>query len=56
MRNLGPEKFMKSGTSLAVQWSRLGTSTAGGAGSITGWGNKIPHASQARKKFMKSAS
>ena len=27
------------GTSLAVQWLRLHTSTAGGAGSIPGWGD-----------------
>ncbi|XP_059950014.1 leydig cell tumor 10 kDa protein homolog isoform X1 [Mesoplodon densirostris] len=34
------------GTSLAVQWLRLCTSTAGGAGSglIPGWGTKIPRA------------
>ena len=34
------------GTSLAVQWLRLHASTAGGAGSIPGWGTKIPHAGQ----------
>ena len=32
------------GTSLAVQWLRLCTSTAGGSGSIPGWGTRIPHA------------
>ena len=32
------------GTSLAVQWLRLHTSTAGGAGLISGWGTKILHA------------
>ena len=32
------------GTSLAVQWLGLCASTAGGAGSIPGWGTKIPHA------------
>ena len=32
------------GTSLAVQWLGLRTSTAGGTGSITGWGTKIPQA------------
>ena len=32
------------GTSLAVQWLRLRASTAGGMGSISGWGTKIPHA------------
>ena len=31
-------------TSLMVQWLRLGTSTAGSVGSISGWGTKIPHA------------
>ena len=32
------------GTSLVVQWLRLHASSAGGAGSIPGWGTKIPHA------------
>ena len=32
------------GTSLAVQCLRLCASTAGGIGSIPGWGTKIPHA------------
>ena len=32
------------GTSLAVQWLRLHTSTAGGTGLIPGQGTKIPHA------------
>ena len=35
---------MKFGTSLVVQWLRLGASTAGGAGSIPGPGTKISHA------------
>ena len=30
------------GTSLAVQWLRLCTSTAGGTVSVSGWGTKIP--------------
>ena len=34
----------KSGTSLVVQGFRSGASTSGGAGSISGWGIKIPHA------------
>ena len=42
------------GTSLAVQWLRLCPSTAGGMGSIPGWGTKMPHAtapcSEAKKK------
>ena len=33
-------------TSLVVQWLRLCPSTAGGTGSIPGWGTKIPHATQ----------
>ena len=32
------------GTSLAVQWLRLHTATAGGTGSIPDWGTKILHA------------
>ena len=32
------------GTSLVVQWLGLHASTAGGQGSIPGWGTKIPHA------------
>ena len=34
------------GTSLVIQWLRLFTSTAGGAGSIPGQGTKILHAVQ----------
>ena len=30
--------------SVVVQWLRLCASHAGGAGSIPGWGTKIPHA------------
>ena len=33
----------KKGTSLAVQWLRLCTSTARGTGSIPGWGTNILH-------------
>ena len=32
------------GTSLSVQWLSLRVSTAGGRGSIPGWGTKIAHA------------
>ena len=32
------------GTSLVVQWLRLCASNAGIAGSISGWGTKIPYA------------
>ena len=35
---------MKWGTFLMVQWLRLWTSTAGGVGSILGWGTKTPRA------------
>ena len=45
------------GTSLAVQWSRLHTSTAGGTGLIPGQGTKILHATarcgQKKKKKRK---
>ena len=34
------------GTTLAVQWLRLHAPTAGGMGSIPGWGTKVPHAIQ----------
>ena len=43
------------GTSLAVQWLRLCTSTAGGTGSIPGQGTKIPHAMQCNQKKEKGA-
>ena len=41
------------GTSLAVQRLRLCASTAGGAGSIPGWGTKIPHAVRRGQKVKK---
>ena len=34
------------GTSLVAQWLRIHASTAGGVGSIPGWGTKIPHVMQ----------
>ena len=37
------------GTSLAVQWLRL----CGGAGSVPGWGAKIPHASWPKRQNIK---
>ena len=37
-------KEITLGTSLAVQWLGLCTSTTGGTGSIPGLGTKIPHA------------
>ena len=41
-------------TSLAVQWLRLRTSNAGGAGSIPGQGTKISRATQRSQKKKKS--
>ena len=35
---------MSAGTSLAAQWLRLHDPNAGGRGSISGGGTKIPHA------------
>ena len=37
-------------TFLAIQWSRLLGSNAGGSGSFPGQGTKIPHAVQVKKK------
>ena len=39
-------KTTMRGTSLEAQWLRLHASTAGGVGSIPGWGTKIPHVMQ----------
>ena len=42
------------GTSLVVQWLRLCAASAGGTGSVTGWGTKIPHATwHNEKNFFK---
>ena len=41
---------IKSGTSLVVQWLRLGASNAGGVGSMPAWGTKIPYAVQCSQK------
>ena len=41
---------MEKENSLVVQWLELSGSTAGGPGSIPGWGTKIPHALQPKKK------
>jgi len=38
------------GPSLVVQWLRLHMSTAGGTGSIPGWGTKIPHDTARKRK------
>ena len=40
-------------TSLAVQWLRLHASSAGEAGSIIGWGTKIPRATRQSQKKKK---
>ena len=42
------------GTSLAVQWLKLHASTAGGMGSTSGQGTRIPHAAWCgqKKKIM----
>jgi len=42
--------ILKMGTSLVVQWLRLYTSTAGGMGSILGWGTKMFYAVQLDQK------
>ena len=42
-----------TGTSLVVQWLRLHAHKAGGAGSIPGWGTKIPHAAWNIQKITK---
>ena len=41
------------GNSLVVQWLRIRAPTAGGTGSIPGWGPKIPHAKQCGQKEKK---
>ena len=46
-------KITGGGTSLAVQWLGLCAPTAGGMGSIPGWGTKIPHAAWCGKKKKK---
>ena len=50
---LGVRLKVRQGTFLAVQWLRLLASTTGGAGSIPGWGTKIPHAAQCGQKEKK---
>ena len=48
------EESKMSLTSLAVQWLRLHTLSAGGTGLMPGWGTKIPHAVQcSQKKYLK---
>ena len=44
------KKIRTWGASLALQWSKLRTSTAGGASLIPDWGTKIPHRAQCGQK------
>ena len=44
---------MCSGTSLAVQWLRIQSSTTEGAGLIPAWRTKILHAAQCNQKLKK---
>ena len=44
----------RKGNSLVVQWLGLRASTAGGTGSIPGWGNKILQAAWCSQKKKKS--
>ena len=46
---------MITGISLVVQWLRLRAPTAGGMGSIPGWGTKILHAACCGQKKKKNA-
>ena len=43
-----------TGTSQVVQWLRHLASTAGGMGSIPGWGTEIPHAVSCGQKILDS--
>ena len=47
------QKEIHGETSLAVQWLRLCTCTAEGAGSIPGWGTKILPAARCGQKKKK---
>ena len=50
----GPQIRMDKGSSLVVQWLELHTFTAEGAGSIPGWGTKIPQARKTKNKNEKN--
>ena len=53
-KKLSYDKNLKTvGTSLAAQWLRCCTSTAGGTGLIPGLGTKIPYATRHSKKNPK---
>ena len=47
------ESLSTLGNSLVAQWLGLHAPTAGGPGSIPGWGTKIPHAVQRSQKKKK---
>lgn len=49
-RGLSTKVFWLHGTSLLVQWLRLYTSNAGGAGLIPDWVTEIPYASRPKKR------
>ena len=42
--SLSLSQLRNTGNSLVVQWLGLYVSTAGGTGSVLGWGTKIPYA------------
>ena len=44
---------LHGGNYLEVQWFGRHASTAGGTGSIPGWGTKIPHAAQRGQNVLK---
>ena len=46
-------KKLKEGTCRVVQWSELHASTAGGTGSIPGWGTKVLQDIQCGRKKRK---
>jgi len=53
-KKLSYDKNLKTvGTSLAAQWLRCCTSTAGGTVLIPGLGTKIPYATRHSKKILK---
>ena len=49
-------KGNKMGTSLVVQWLRLGIPMQGGAGLILDQGTKIPHALRSKNQKIKNRS
>ena len=53
-QNKADQKIHARRNSLVVQWLRLQASTAGGPGSIPGWGAKILQAAHTAKKTNKN--